>query len=36
VASHVLMIRGGFMRKVAAGIYSFLPIGWRVIDYRIY
>ena len=27
VPSHVLMMRGGYMRKVAAGIYSFLPLG---------
>ncbi len=31
VISHIYMIRGGFMRKIAAGIYSFLPIGWRTI-----
>src|SRR5262245_5237477 len=31
VVSHIFMIRGGFMRKAAAGIYSFLPLGWRVI-----
>jgi len=31
VASHVFMIRGGYIRRVAAGIYNFLPLGWRVI-----
>ncbi len=31
VASHIFMIRGGYMRKAAAGIYSFLPLGWRVV-----
>src|SRR5262245_4244522 len=31
VPSHIFMVRGGYMRKVAAGIYSFLPIGWRVV-----
>ncbi|MBL4634924.1 MAG: proline--tRNA ligase [Kofleriaceae bacterium] len=31
VASHVFMVRGGYIRKVAAGIYNFLPLGWRVI-----
>ncbi len=31
VPSHALMVRGGYLRKVAAGIYSFLPIGWRVV-----
>jgi len=25
------MVRGGYLRKVAAGIYSFLPLGWRVV-----
>jgi prolyl-tRNA synthetase len=32
VPSHILMVRGGFLRKVAAGIYSFLPLGWRVVQ----
>src|SRR4051794_13854823 len=31
VVSHIFMIRGGFIRKVAAGVYSFLPLGWRVV-----
>ena len=31
VASHVYMVRGGFIRKVAAGIYNFLPLGKRVV-----
>jgi prolyl-tRNA synthetase len=31
VVSHIYLLRGGFMRKVAAGIYSFLPLGWRVV-----
>jgi len=32
VASHVFLIRGGFIRKLAAGIYNFLPLGWRVVQ----
>ncbi len=32
VPSHILMVRGGYLRKVAAGIYSFLPLGWKVIQ----
>lgn len=32
VPSHVFLLRGGFIRKLAAGIYSFLPLGWRVLD----
>jgi prolyl-tRNA synthetase len=31
VVSHVYLLRAGYMRKVAAGIYSFLPLGWRVV-----
>lgn len=31
VISHRLMLRGGMIRKVAAGIYSYLPLGLRVI-----
>jgi prolyl-tRNA synthetase len=31
VASHVFLIRAGFIRKVAAGIYSLLPLGMRVV-----
>jgi len=31
VASHQLMIRAGMMRKLASGIYSYLPLGYRVI-----
>ncbi|MFN3689561.1 MAG: proline--tRNA ligase [Fimbriimonadales bacterium] len=29
--SHRLLLRGGFIRKVAAGVYTYLPLGWRVI-----
>ncbi|RKY91229.1 MAG: proline--tRNA ligase [Ignavibacteriae bacterium] len=31
VASHILMLRSGMIRMVGAGIYSFLPLGYRVI-----
>ncbi len=31
VASHIYMVRGGFIRRLAAGVYSLLPLGWRVI-----
>jgi prolyl-tRNA synthetase len=31
VPSHIFMMRGGYLRKLAAGIYSFLPLGWRVV-----
>ncbi len=29
--SHQLSIRAGLIRQLAAGIYSYLPLGWRVI-----
>ncbi|MGI9306452.1 MAG: proline--tRNA ligase [Gammaproteobacteria bacterium] len=29
LASHRLMLRAGFIRKHAGGIYSWLPAGWR-------
>ncbi len=28
--SHKLLVRGGFVRQIGAGLWSFLPIGWRV------
>jgi len=31
VASHILMLRAGMIRMVGAGIYSFLPLGYKVI-----
>ncbi len=30
--SHKLMIRGGFVRQFASGIYVMLPLGWRVMQ----
>src|SRR5881397_2923927 len=29
-ASHTLLVRGGFIRQVSAGVWTFLPLGWRV------
>jgi len=29
--SHQLLTQGGFIARIAAGIYSFLPLGWRVL-----
>ncbi|MCA1989872.1 MAG: proline--tRNA ligase [Desulfarculus sp.] len=31
VVSHQLMLRAGYIRKLAAGIYTWLPLGWRVL-----
>jgi prolyl-tRNA synthetase len=28
--SHKLLVRGGFIRQVSAGLWTFLPLGWRV------
>jgi prolyl-tRNA synthetase len=30
--SHQLMLRAGLIRQLAAGVYSFLPLGWRVMQ----
>ncbi len=31
IPSHQLLLRAGFMRKSATGLYTYLPLGWRVI-----
>ena len=31
IVSHRLMLRAGLIRKVAAGVYTYLPLGLRVI-----
>lgn len=31
IASHRLMLRAGLMRKLVSGVYSYLPLGYRVI-----
>ena len=28
--SHKLLVRGGYIRQVSAGIWTFLPLGWKV------
>ncbi|WP_248929179.1 proline--tRNA ligase [Paenibacillus hamazuiensis] len=30
-ASHRLLLRAGFIRPLASGVYAFLPLGWRVL-----
>ena len=30
--SHELLVRGGFIRKAAAGVYSYLPLGFKVLE----
>jgi prolyl-tRNA synthetase len=31
VASHRLLVRAGYIRRVAPGVYTWLPLGWRVL-----
>ena len=31
LTSHQLLLRAGMIRQLAAGIYSYLPLGWRVL-----
>ena len=30
--SHKLMLRAGLIRKLSSGVYSYLPLGWRVLS----
>ena len=32
IVSHKLMLRAGLVRQTAAGIYAWLPMGWRVLQ----
>jgi prolyl-tRNA synthetase len=32
IISHKLLVRGGFIRKLIAGAYSYLPLGFRVLS----
>ena len=32
IVSHKLMLRAGLVRQTAAGIYAWLPLGWRVLQ----
>ena len=31
IPSHILLLRAGLIKKTAAGIYSYMPMGWRTI-----
>ena len=31
VISHQYLLRAGYIRKTAAGVYSYLPLAWRVL-----
>ncbi len=30
--SHILMLRGGYIRQLAAGLYIYLPLFWKVLN----
>ena len=32
IPSHQLMLRAGLIRQLMAGAYTYLPLGWRVVD----
>src|SRR6201993_79822 len=32
IVSHRLMLRAGLIRQTSAGIYAWLPLGWRVLQ----
>ena len=32
IISHQLMIRAGLVRRLSAGVYDWLPLGWRVMQ----
>ena len=32
IPSHKLLLRAGYIRRVASGIYAYLPLMWRVLQ----
>ena len=30
--SHRLLLRGGYVRPLGAGLFTYLPLGWRVMN----
>ena len=32
IASHQLLLRAGYIRRVGSGIYAYLPLMWRVLQ----
>ncbi len=32
VVSHRLMLRAGMIKRLGSGIYTFMPMGWRVVQ----
>ena len=33
IVSHQLLVRAGFIKQIAAGVYTYLPLGKRVLDH---
>ena len=31
IASHILLLRAGMIRKLVSGVYGFMPLGWRAV-----
>ncbi|MFA5765570.1 MAG: proline--tRNA ligase, partial [Bacilli bacterium] len=31
VISHKILLRGGYIKQSAAGVYSYLPLGYKII-----
>ena len=29
IPSHILLLRSGMIRKLASGVYGFMPMGWK-------
>ena len=32
IVSHQLLLRAGFIRKSSSGVYTYLPLAWRVLQ----
>ena len=32
IASHILLLRGGFIKNLVSGVYNYLPMGLRVLN----
>ena len=32
IASHILLLRAGMIKKLVAGVYNYLPMGLRVVN----
>ncbi len=32
IASHQLLLRGGYIRRITSGIYAYMPLMWRVLN----